>query len=279
MSLNRIVFWFASPPRADALARRLIRPLSWLALALAVPGLWLGFVVTPADAVQGEGYRLIYLHVPASWLAMFCYAMLALWSAVGLVWRTRLSFVMAQALRPSAALWAALSLASGALWGRPMWGSWWVWDARLTSSLLLLLLVLGQLALQRAHDDPERADRSTALLAVLGALNLPVIYFSVQWWNTLHQGATITSSGARMATPMLVALLLCSAAAWAWTAAVVLRRFRLRLAARQRASHWLDALRGQASGPGPAVSAMAASAAAPLGRASHHTVHGAPGHA
>jgi len=269
-ALHRFVFHYASPARADALAAALQRPLAWAALALALPGLWLGFGAAPADAVQGEGYRLIYLHVPASWLAMFCYAMLALWSAVGLVWRTKVSFVMARALLPSGAMWAALSLATGALWGRPMWGTWWVWDARLTSSLLLLLLYLGLAALHRAHDDggadADRADRSTALLAVLGALNLPVIYFSVRWWNTLHQGASIGAGHSAVATPMLVALLLCLGAAWAWTAATVLRRFRLLLAERQARSRWLDELQAQladgAEGTGPAGAAPGGSCAA-----------------
>ncbi|MBP6899298.1 MAG: cytochrome c biogenesis protein CcsA [Burkholderiaceae bacterium] len=242
MRLNQLLFHFASPPRADALAARLQRPLLWLALALGLPGLWLGFVATPADAVQGEGYRLIYLHVPASWLAMFCYAMLALWSAVGLVWRTKLSFLMARALLPSGLVWAVLSLATGALWGRPMWGTWWVWDARLTSSLLLLLLYLGLAALQHAHEDGERGERAVALLAVLGALNLPVIYFSVRWWNTLHQGASIGAGHSSMDPAMLAALLLCCFAAWAWTAATVLARFRLLLAQRLASQRWMDAL-------------------------------------
>lgn len=248
MKANQLLFWFASPPRADALAAKAQRPLLWLAAALALPGLWLGFVATPADAVQGEGYRLIYLHVPASWLAMFCYAMLALWSAIGLVWRTKLSFVMARALLPSGLVWAVLSLATGALWGRPMWGTWWVWDARLTSSLLLLLLYLGLAALQHAHADGEpgergeRGERATALLAVLGALNLPVIYFSVRWWNTLHQGASIGAGHSSMDPAMLAALLLCCAGAWAWTAATVLARFRLLLADRLASQRWMEAL-------------------------------------
>ncbi|MDR2991228.1 MAG: cytochrome c biogenesis protein CcsA, partial [Burkholderiaceae bacterium] len=170
---------------------------------------------------------------------------MAFWSFVGLVWRTRLSHLLAHALAPTGAVFAALSLITGALWGQPMWGTWWVWDARLTSSLLLLLLFLGYLALLGAIDDPQRADRACAVLALLGALNLPVMYFSVRWWNTLHQGASITASGAHMAPVMLVALLLCSLAAWAWAAATVLRRAQLLIAEREAHTRWLRALQDE----------------------------------
>ena len=240
--LHRAVFWFANPKRAHALAGALWRPLLGLALALALPGLWLGFVSTPADAVQGEGYRLIYLHVPAAWMSMFVFGLMALWSGIGLVWHTRVSHLMAHALAPTGALFAALSLVSGAFWGRPMWGTWWVWDARLSSSLLLFFLYLGYLALQRAHDDPVRGDRSAGLLALLGVVNLPIIYFSVRWWNTLHQGASLTPGQSHVAMPMLVALLLMCAAAWAYTAATALRRLQLLIAERESQTRWLREL-------------------------------------
>lgn len=235
------IFHFASPMRLHALAGRLVGPLRALAALLLLPGLWLGFVASPADAVQGEGYRLIYLHVPAAWMSMFVYALMALWGGVGLVWKTRSSFMMAHALAPSGALMALLSLVTGAFWGQPMWGTWWVWDARLGSSLLLFFLYLGYLALLQAHEGRERADRACAVLALLGVLNLPVIYFSVQWWNTLHQGATIAPGKASMAPSMLAALLLMCAAAWAWTAASAFARVRLLIAERQSQARWLQA--------------------------------------
>lgn len=239
---QRYVFWFASPARAHALAQRLSGPLMWVAVALLLPGLWLGFVSTPADAVQGEGYRIIYLHVPASWMAMFSYALMAAWHATGLIWNTRVSHLMAHALAPTGAVFALLSLVTGALWGQPMWGTWWVWDARLTSSLLLLFLYIGYLFLLHAYDSPTRADKGCALLCLLSVVNLPIIYFSVRWWNTLHQGATIRPEGASMAAPMLVALLLMTLAAWAYTASTALQRFRQLLQAREVHTQWLGDL-------------------------------------
>jgi heme exporter protein C len=150
--------------------------------------------------------------------------------------------MMSHALAPTGAWFAALSLATGALWGQPMWGTWWVWDARLTSSLLLFFLYLGYLMLLRAYDDAQRADKSCALLAVLGVVNLPLIYFSVRWWNTLHQGASITPGQTHMATPMLVALLLMCGAAWAYTAATALYRVRGLIEQREaQANGWFDA--------------------------------------
>lgn len=242
---NRLLFYFASPMRLHALAGHLVRPLLWLALALLLPGLWLGLVASPADAVQGEGYRLIYLHVPAAWMSMFVYGLMAFWAWVGLVWHTRSAFMLAHALAPTGALFAALSLVTGALWGQPMWGTWWVWDARLTSSLLLLFLYLGYLALHGAHEDPARGDRACAVLALLGAFNLPVIYFSVRWWNTLHQGASLSPGQSHMAPVMLTALLLMIGAAWAYTAATALRRVRLVIEGREAHTRWLQAREGE----------------------------------
>jgi heme exporter protein C len=242
MKLSKFFFWFAAPARFLPLAQAAVRPLRGLALLCATLGLYLGFAVTPADAVQGEAYRIIFLHVPASWVAMFCYGLMAFWSAVGLIWRTRLSHLLAHALAPTGALFAALSLITGALWGQPMWGTWWVWDARLTSSLLLLLLYLGYLALLNSVDEPSRADRACAVLALLGALNLPVMYFSVTWWNTLHQGATLSAHGASMAPLSLAALLLCILAAWAWAAATVMQRVQLLIREREAHTHWLSDL-------------------------------------
>jgi len=245
MNWSKLIFWFAAPARFLPLARALVWPLRILALLTGAVGLFLGFGVAPADAVQGEGYRIIYLHVPASWVAMFAYALMAFWSFVGLVWRTRLSHLLAHALAPTGAVFAALSLVTGALWGQPMWGTWWEWDARMTSSLLLLLLLLGYLALLGAIDDPQRADRACAVLALLGALNLPIMYFSVRWWNTLHQGASIKLGSASMAPVMLAALLLCSLAAWAWAAATVLRRVQILITEREAHTRWLRAMQDE----------------------------------
>ena len=242
MAASPTLFHFAAPKRLHALAGRWVRPCLWLALALLLPGLWLALVATPADAVQGEGYRMLYVHVPAAWMSMWIYAVIAFWSFVGLVWRTRASHLMAHALAPTGAMFAFLSLATGALWGKPMWGTWWVWDARLTTSLLLLFIYLGYLALLRAHEGRASADRPCAVLGLLGALNLPVIYFSVHWWNTLHQGASITPSGASMPGATLAGLLLMTGAAWGWTFAVAFKRVQLLIEEREAHTRWLHSL-------------------------------------
>jgi len=234
---------FASPQAFDALAGRLIPGLFVAAVALLTAGLAIGFVVAPTDHQQGDAYRIIFVHVPAAWMAMVIYLAMAFWAAVGLVLNTRLSFMAMQALAPTGALFAFLCLWTGALWGKPTWGTWWVWDARLTSVLILLFLYIGFIALQAAIDDPRRADRAGALLALVGVVNVPVIYFSVQWWNTLHQGATISlRSAPTMAGTMLLALLLSTLGLWAYVAAAVLRRLRCIVLERERHAQWVGRL-------------------------------------
>ena len=220
-------FWFASPqtffPLAGALAR-------WSALGAAVfaaAGLYVGFFVAPTDAQQGEAYRIIFIHVPAAWMSMFLYLVMALWAALGLAFNTRLSFMMARALAPTGALFTFIALWTGALWGKPTWGTYWVWDARLTSELILLFLYLGYMALQASIDDTRRADRASAVLALVGAVNVPIIYYSVQWWNTLHQGASVSLTRApSMATTMLGGMVLMALACWLYSIAVALVRVR-----------------------------------------------------
>ena len=159
---------------------------------LAAAGLYIGFFVAPTDAQQGEAYRIIFIHVPAAWMSMLLYLVMAFWAAIGWAFNARLASMMARALAPTGALFTFIALWTGALWGKPTWGTWWVWDARLTSELILLFLYLGYIALVAAIDDARRADQAGALLALVGAVNVPIIYFSVRWWNTLHQGATIS---------------------------------------------------------------------------------------
>lgn len=225
---------YASPRSADPLAARLVPWFATLGALLLVAGLVVGLVLAPTDHQQGESYRILYVHVPAAWLAMVCYLAMAFWAAVGLVLNARLSFMMLRALAPSAALLAFLCLWTGALWGKPTWGTWWVWDARLTAVLLLFFLDLGILTLQAAIDDERRGDRAGALLALVGLVNLPVIHWSVQWWNTLHQGASISLGKApTLAGPMLLGLLLCTAGLWLHVAATVLRRLRCILRERE----------------------------------------------
>jgi len=234
-TLWRSLLRFSSPAHFLPLTGRLL-PALWALAALGIAaGLGLGLFVAPIDAQQGETYRILYLHVPAAWIAMVCYGAMAFWALWGLAWKTRLAFVLMRALAPTGTLFAVLTLITGSLWGKPMWGTWWVWDARLTSALLLALLYVGFLALTSAVDtsgDRRRGDQAGALLALVGALNLPVLYFSVQWWNTLHQGASISARGSSIAPEMLYGLLLATAGFWAYAGAAVLTRARLQLQAR-----------------------------------------------
>ncbi len=220
-------FWFASPQTFFPLAGTLARWSGVLAVLLAAAGLYVGFFVAPTDAQQGEAYRIIFIHVAAAWMSMFLYVVMAFWAAIGLAFNTRLSGMMASAIAPTGALFTFIALWSGALWGRPTWGAYWVWDARLTSELILLFLYLGFMALQAAIDDPRRADRAGALLAIVGVVNVPIIYYSVQWWNTLHQGASVSLTRApSMASTMLTGMLLMALAFWAYSIAASLTRVR-----------------------------------------------------
>jgi heme exporter protein C len=220
-------FWFASPQTFFPLARTIARWSGALAALLAVAGLYVGFFVAPTDAQQGEAYRIIFIHVPAAWMSMFLYVVMACWAAIGLAFNTRLSSMMASAIAPTGALFTFLALWTGALWGRPTWGAYWVWDARLTSELILLFLYLGFMALQAAIDEPRRADRAGAVLAIVGVVNVPIIYYSVQWWNTLHQGASVSLTRApSMASTMLTGMLLMALAFWLYSIATSLARVR-----------------------------------------------------
>ena len=236
-------FKYSAPANFYPLAGRMIPWFAGAAVLLTVIGMYIGFVVAPTDATQGEAYRIIFIHVPTAWMAMFGYCVMAGWCAVSLIWNTRLSAMMAQALAPTGALFAFISLWTGAFWGRPTWGTYWVWDARLTSTLILLFLYLGYMALRAAIDEPRRADRASALLAIVGVINVPIIYFSVKWWNTLHQGATISMTAApKMASTMLTAMLLMTFAFWAYAFAVVFTRTRAIVLERERHTDWVGAL-------------------------------------
>jgi heme exporter protein C len=214
-----------------------------LAALLGAAGLWIGFFVAPTDATQGEGYRIIFVHVPVSWMSMFIYLVMATWAGIGLVFNTRLSSMMAQSLAPTGALMAFLSLWTGAFWGKPMWGTWWVWDARLTSELILLFLYLGFMALQASIDDPRRADKASAILALVGVVNVPIIYFSVIWWNTLHQGASVSLTKApSMAQTMLWGMLLMSLCYWMYSIAMALTRLRAIILEREAHAEWVTRL-------------------------------------
>jgi heme exporter protein C len=184
--------FFANPARFMALSRWLAPLLGVLAAVLLAWGLWLGLSV-PDDYQQGATVRIMFIHVPAAWMASLVYACLAGASFFGLVFRHSLADAAAKAAAPLGAGFTVLALATGSLWGRPMWGTWWVWDGRLTSVVMLLLLYLGYMAVHAAIDDEQKAARAASILALIGVVNLPVIYFSVEWWNTLHQGESVIS--------------------------------------------------------------------------------------
>ena len=218
---------YASAVRFDPLAGRLAPWCFAAAAILALAGLYVGFGVAPTDAQQGEVYRIIFIHVPAAWMSMFIYLLMAIYGGLALWLGTRLSSMMASALAPTGALFTVIALWTGAAWGKPTWGAWWVWDARLTSELILLFLYLGYLGLVSAIDDPRRADRGGAIVLLAGVVNVPIIYFSVQWWNTLHQGASVSLTAApTMAHTMLAGMLLMALACWAYSIAVALARVR-----------------------------------------------------
>jgi heme exporter protein C len=232
-------FKYSAPSTFYGLAGKLVPWFAWPAALLFVVGLYIGFFVAPTDAVQSEAYRIIFIHVPASILSMFIYLVMAGYAALGLVFNTRLSAMMATALAPTGALFAFISLWTGALWGKPMWGAWWVWDARLTSELILLFLYLGFIALQASIEDPRRADRAGALLAIVGSVNVPIIYFSVQWWNTLHQGATIKFTGTSMHVAMQQGMFTILLACWLYVIAITLLRVRSIILERERNTQWV----------------------------------------
>ncbi len=241
MSVNW--FRYSSPQTFYPLAGKMI-PLFWIAAAvLTVAGLAIGLLFAPTDFQQGDSYRIIFIHVPAAWMSMFIYVVMAGWAAAGLVLNTRMSSMMATALAPTGALMTFIALWTGALWGRPTWGAWWVWDARLTSELILLFLYVGFMALHASIDDPRRADKAAAILAIVGVINVPIIYYSVKWWNTLHQGSSVSLTRApSMASVMLWGMLVMALAFWAYSIAAALTRVRAIILERERHAQWVAEL-------------------------------------
>ena len=230
---------FAAPQRFYRLAGIAVPWIGALAVVLVAAGLAIGLLVAPTDHQQGEAYRIIFVHVPAAWMSMVIYVAMAFWAAIGLAFNARLAYMLANALAPTGALMTFIALWTGALWGKPTWGTWWVWDARLTSELILLFLYVGVLSLHAAIENPRRADRAAGLLALVGVVNVPIIYFSVKWWNTLHQGASVSLAKApSMATPMLLGMLVMALGFWAYCIAVSLARVRVVMLERERHANW-----------------------------------------
>lgn len=236
-------FKYASPQSFYPLAGKMLPWFYAAAAVLGAIGLYFSFFVAPSDEVQGQVYRVLFIHVAAAWMSMFIYVVMAFWAGIGIAFNTRLSSMMATALAPTGALMAFLSLWTGAFWGRPTWGTWWVWDARLTSALILLFLYVGFMSLQASIEDPRRSDKAGAVLALVGVINVPIIYFSVQWWSTLHQVQSVSAgSGSKMAPDMLWAMLIMALAVWMYCIAAALTRVRAIILERERRSEWVRAL-------------------------------------
>ena len=242
--LVKKLFFFAAPSRFYSLAKTLLPWLWAVAIAFAVAGLYTGFFVAPTDATQGDAYRIIFIHVPAAWMSMLLYLVMGGMGGDRLGLQCAPGFNGRRArLRPPVPCSPFLPSGPGLCGGNPTWGTWWVWDARLTSELILLFLYIGYMALTESIDDVRRADHAGALLALVGAVNIPIIYFSVRWWNTLHQGATISMSAApKMADTMLNAMLLMTVACWAYAFAVVFQRTRAILLEREADTEWAGAI-------------------------------------
>lgn len=233
MSIN--LYRFSSPKSFYPLAKRLAPYFLWSSVILCLFGLYISFFIAPTDFQQGEAYRIIFVHVPAAWMSMLIYIAMAFWCAVGLSLNSKLSFMFAQALAPTGALFTLIALVTGSLWGKPMWGAWWVWDARLTSELILLFLYIGFITLHSTFEDQRRADYSSAIFSLVGIVNVPIIYFSVIWWNTLHQGASVSLTKApAMAATILIGMLIMVLAFWTYTIAVSLFRIQFVISERDK---------------------------------------------
>jgi len=235
--------WFhklGSPPHFYKLSGRL---LPWVGAACAIcmiSGLYLGLFVAPPDYQQGESYRIIYVHVPSAWMSMFIYMVMAVAGGISLVWRMKLADVAAEMAAPIGASFTFLALATGSLWGKPMWGTWWVWDARLTSELILLFLYLGYMALRSAIENPQTASRAAAILALVGVVNIPIIHYSVEWWYTLHQPATVTKfDKPSIVWEMLLPLLLMALAFKLLFAYLLMYKMRTEVLVREQKSGWV----------------------------------------
>lgn len=232
-----------SPKHFYRISGYLIPVFGWGFVLFAMAGLYYGLILSPPDYQQGDSMRIMYVHVPAAWMSMFIYMVMAGASLIALVWRMKLADVMIASAAPIGASFTFLALVTGSLWGKPMWGTWWVWDARLTSELILLFLYLGVIALYTAIEDKRNAAKAASVLALVGVVNIPIIHYSVVWWNTLHQPATITMTEKPPIAPeMFTALLLMALAFKLFFAALVLYRARNEVLERERNTQWVREL-------------------------------------
>jgi heme exporter protein C len=229
-----------------ALAARLTPWFAWSAAVLIAVALYGGLVLAPPDYQQGDGFRIVYVHAPSAWMSLMVYVTMAVAAAIGLIWRMKVAHAVAASCAPVGASFTVAALATGMLWGRPMWGTYWEWDPRLTSELVLLFLYLGYMGLRASFDDVQRADRASAVLAVVGVVNVPIIHYSVTWWNSLHQAPSVMKLGApTMPAAMLTPLLLMLLGFTLYFGAILLTRLRAEVLRRERTASWI----GEAVGP------------------------------
>ncbi len=240
---------FANPARFLRFGAAILPWCTGVTVLLLAAGLYASLFTSPADYQQGETVRIMYVHVPSAWMALFCYSVVAMASATGLIWKHPLAHIVAQAAAPIGACFTLICLITGSLWGKPMWGAWWVWDARLTSVLILFFLYLGFIALSDAFDNPARGERAAAILALVGFVNVPIIKFSVDWWNTLHQPASVTKMGMpSIHVSMLIPLLLMAVGFTTFFVSLLLVRVRSEILARRlRALRLAEIHRGGAA--------------------------------
>ena len=235
--------WFhrlGSPPHVYRIAGTLTPWFAWPAGLLIVAALYGGLVLAPPDYQQGEGFRILYVHAPSAWLAVMIYGVMATAAAVGLIWRMKVAHAVAASCAGVGAWFTAVSLLTGMLWGKPMWGTYWVWDPRLTAQLIRLFLYLGYMGLRAGIDDLGRADRASAVLAIVGVINIPIIRYSVEWWNSIHQAPSVMKM-ARPSMPMemLAPLLMMLLGFTLYFAAVMLVRLRAEILRRERTASWI----------------------------------------
>lgn len=247
--LTKLWAWiqrFASPQYFYQTAGKMVPWFLWGFGILTVVGLYWGLVIAPIDYQQGDSYRIMFLHVPAAWLSMFIYFVMAITASIGLIWRIKVADMMAKSAAPIGAAFTLIALVTGSIWGKPMWGAWWVWDARLTSELILLFLYLAYMALGNAFSNPQSGAKASAILAIVGLINLPIIHYSVNWWNTLHQGASVSKIGApAIHIDMLIPLLIMAVAFKLFYGGLVLIRARNEVLLREQNSRWVKTLVNQ----------------------------------
>ncbi len=246
--MNPLVRWFhqlGSPPYFDRFAARWTPWCYLAAMVLYGFGLWQALFVVPADYQQSDSFRILYIHVPSAWMSLFVFGLMAFYAAIALIWRIKLCEILAMACAPIGAGFTIITLATGSIWGKPMWGTWWDWDPRLTTELILLFLYLGVMGLYNAIDDRRAAARAAGLLSIVGVALLPIIRYSVVWWNSLHQGQTISlMGGSRMDPSMMLPLWLMVVATKFWFAGSLLARARADNLRREAGKDWVARLAG-----------------------------------